>query len=45
LYVLLWFIGKDIKCDSMAELKKKGFKRRFIFRGWNNYTQFEKDKI
>ena len=43
--ILSIYIEKDIVCNAMAELKNKGFKRRFIFKGWSNWTQFEKAKI
>ena len=31
--------------NSQKEVGKKGYKRRYIFEGWNNYTQFEREFI
>ena len=40
---------KNIVTESIDQIKKKGFQRRFIYnysnRGWDNWTQFEKDKV
>ena len=36
---------KDLRTYSMEQVKGKGYKRRFIFEGWNNYTDFEIEKI
>lgn len=30
---------------SMASVKAKGYRRRFIFNGWDNFTDFEKEQI
>ena len=29
----------------MAHIKKSGYKRRWFYKGWNNYTKFERDQI
>jgi len=29
----------------MKSVKSKGYRRRFIFEGWDNYTEFEKESI
>lgn len=30
---------------SLAACKKKGYRRRYIFEGWDNWTDFEKNQI
>lgn len=34
-------LEKDLVTHSLQQVKSKGYKRRFIFEGWNNYTEFE----
>ena len=40
-------IPPDIKLVSKSaqEFRVKGYRRRFIYQGWNNYTEFEKESI
>lgn len=38
-------LEKDLICSSAQEFKKKGYRRRYIFAGWNNYTDFEKEQL
>ena len=33
---------KDRKVENDKQSFQKGFKRRYIFEGWDNYTDFEK---
>ena len=33
---------KDHCTQSVNDFKKKGYQRRAIYQGWNNYTDFEK---
>ena len=39
---ILIILEKDFVSNNLKELKKKGYRRRYIFSGWNNYTDFEK---
>ena len=38
-------IEKNIVTESLESIKQKGYKRRYIYEGWNNYTKFEIDFI
>lgn len=39
------FTVKDHVTNCLEEMKKKGYQRRYIFSGWNNYTEFERQGI
>lgn len=39
------FVEKDWCANSLEHVKSKSYQRRFIFEGWNNYTEFEKKMI
>jgi len=41
LFPFLSNVEKDQCANNLAETKQKGFKRRYIYGGWNNYTDFE----
>lgn len=36
---------KDLVTPNLEATKKKRYRRRYIFQGWDNYTDFEKEQI
>ena len=43
--LLFIFIEREYCTNTQKEVGKKGYKRRYIFDGWSNWTPFEIDFI